>query len=85
MRFQPLFKELRRGFALVAVCIEEMHLSRIVLPCRTESLLAQEAHRKLRQRAKVQHRFSRKLTQFRTEHFSIVLIGAHHAGEVLSI
>ena len=48
-------------------------------------LLAQEAHRKLRQRAKVQHRFSRKLTQFRAEHFSIVLIGAHHAGEVLSI
>ena len=52
----------RRGFALVAVSVEEMHLSRIVLPRRTESLLTQEAHRKFRQGAKVKHRFSGEFT-----------------------
>ncbi|SSN10011.1 Uncharacterised protein [Klebsiella pneumoniae] len=85
MGFKPFLKQLGRRFALIAVGIEIMHLTRIVLPGFTEALFTQEAHRQLRQRAEIEHRFARKRPQLSCEHLGVILVSANHAGEVLAI
>ncbi len=82
---QPLIEQLRGGFPLVAVGVEEADLARIVFPGGAETLLAQKADRQLRQRPQIEYVLRREGTQLRRQHLGIVLIRTDHAGEVLSI
>ena len=62
-----------------------MYLTRIVFPGGTEALLAQIADRQLRQRAEIKHGFSREGTQLGGEHFCVILVGTHNAGEMFAV
>ncbi|MNV63693.1 hypothetical protein D3C71_1562990 [compost metagenome] len=85
MGFQPFGKQHARSLALIAIGIQIIDMTLVILPGLTEALFTQEADGKLRQRAQIQHRLSREGTQFLRQREGVLLVGTHHADEMLTI